>query len=329
MINQNTVLRFKDAAWNISGLFTHDKALLLFYDLMTECGLPVKMSVHGNIPCCWNSGRIIRSVSESYQKRCLEAYAKRNIPVFLTFSNYLITEDQLDDTISNRILKLATAYPNCGIIVGSSLIAHYIRSQYPDLMLSTSILRAVHEHGRGDPDYYTKLAKSYNRVVLHPDDGLNPNIIEQIHPKEKIEVLVNENCIRNCPVREEHCDLVCQFYQNRRSRTCLEELEGFKAKKCQSVQNVKALRHFLNGEIKTCNFNDSELSAVYTLGVKYFKIQGRSLSAASLLYDITRYILQVNYASIIYKMMMDRIGSFVSTQDEQVLDANYINWERI
>lgn len=329
MMNQNTVLRFEDANWNISGLFSHDKALLLFYDLMTECGLTVRMSVHGNIPCCWNSGRIIRSVSESYQKSCLEAYAKRNIPVILTFSNYLITEEQLDDTISNRILKLAAAYPNCGAIVGSSLIEDYIRTQYPELMLSTSILRAVHEHGRGNPDYYTQLANTYDRVVLHPDDGLDPRIIEQIHPKEKIEVLVNENCIRNCQMREEHCDLVSLFYQNRRSQVCLEKLESFKAQKCQSVQNVKALRRFLNGEIQTCNFNDSELSDVYKLGVRHFKIQGRSLSASSLLYDMTRYILQTNYASIIYKMMMDRIDSFVSTQDEQVLDANYFNWERI
>lgn len=329
MINQNTVLRFEDAVWNVSGLFSHDRALLLFYDLMTECGLPVKMSVHGNIPCCWNSGRIIRSVSESYQKSCLEAYAKRNIPVFLTFSNYLITEDQLDDTLSNRILQFTAGYPNCGAIVGSSVIGNYIRSQYPDMILSTSILRAVHEHGRSNPDYYTKIAESYDRVVLHPDDGLDPDLIEQILHKEKVEVLVNENCIRNCPSREEHCDLVCQFYQNKRDQNCLEELEGFKVRKCQSVQDIKTLRRFLNGEINTCNFTESELFAVYALGVRNFKIQGRSLSAASLLYDITRYILKVNYAPIIYKMMMDRIGSFVSTQDEQVLDVNFSNWERI
>ena len=329
MMKQNTVLRYEDAVWNISGLFTHDKALLFLFDLMTECAAPVSMSVHGNIPCCWNSGRIIRSVSESYQKECLEAYARRNIPVFLTFSNYMITEEQLDDTLSNRILKLVASYPNCGVIVGSPLVADYIRSKYPGLILSTSILRVVHDHGRGKLDYYTELAKKYDRVVLHPDDGLDPGVVEQIHPKEKIEILINENCLRNCRSREEHCDLVCQYYQSRRSSTCLEELEKFKSEKCQSVQNVKALRLFLNGDIRTCNFDISELSAVYELGVRYFKIQGRSLSTASLLYDITRYIMQEDWVPIIYKMMMDRIGSFAYAQDEHVLDANYMNWERI
>lgn len=328
MINQNA-LRFSDVTWNISGLFTHDNALLFYFDLMKECGIPVNVSVHGCIPCLLNSGRIIRSVSDEYKRDCLEAYAKRGIPVFLTFSNYMATTEELKDNLSNQILDLAAAYPDCGVISGSQLISDYVKSRYPDLIISTSILRTVQENGRGNAGYYTELAKNNDRVVLHPDDGFNPDVIRQITPIEKVEILVNENCIRNCPFRKEHCDVVCKYYKNRRDSSCMKELEAFKAGKCQSVQDVGSLRRFLNGEIRTCNMSISELNAAYDLGCRNFKIQGRSLSVASLLYDVTRFMLREDCSSTVFKMMMDRIGSFAYAQDEQVLSSDFKNWERI
>ena len=90
-MKENKFLRYDDAVWNISGLFVHDRAILFFYDLMQSCGFKLNLTVHGNMPCKWNSGRVIKSVDEKYQKWCLDEYAARNIPVLLTFSNYILT----------------------------------------------------------------------------------------------------------------------------------------------------------------------------------------------------------------------------------------------
>ena len=289
----------------------------------------MKITVHGNIPCRWNSGRIIQNVSEAYQKKCLEEYAKRNIPIFLTCSNYKITSEDLNDTLSNRILALAATFPEAGIISGSELLSSYVRERYPRMIQSTSVLRVVHEHGRGKPEFYNKLAERYDRIVLHPDDGLSLNVIGKIHSLNKIEVLVNENCVRGCNAREEHCDIVCGYYASCRNEDYLNTLERFKKEKCFSTQNVAALSEFLHGSRATCNMTYQELDAVYAAGCRHFKIQGRSLSTASLLYDVTRYLLSEPAAPAVFKMIMDRLGVFACERNEDLLTADYFDWERI
>lgn len=320
-------LKFCNADWNISGLFTHDQTLLFYIDLLKECGIDIKMTVHGSIPCRWNSGRIIKSVSEQYQETVLEEYAKRGTGVLLTFSNYMMDQNDLDDTLSNRILDMVAQYPGNGVIAGSALLSDYVHKKYNDLFLSTSILRVVHEHGKGNVDYYNDLAMKYDRVVLHPDDGFNLELLEGLKEKEKFEILVNENCVRNCPVREEHCDIVSRYYASKRDDRYMDALTDFKKNKCKSVQSIDALSSFIHGERKTCNMTTQELENLYTMGFFHFKIQGRSLSAASLIYDITRYMLSDNISSTVCKMILDRIDVYNGTED--VLNTGYKYWERI
>lgn len=328
-MNIGDSLRFKDAVWNISGLFVHDAVILFFYDTCKACGIDIKLMVHGNIPCKWNSGRIIRSVEPEYQEWCLSEYEKRNIPVLLTFSNYLLAEDDLEDNLSNNILKRVAGRPGNGAIVASDLLSSYIREKYPDITLYSSILKIVSENKKADVGYYHGLLDTFDRVVLHPDDGLNASVLEKLEHRERFEILVNENCVRNCPFRKEHCDIVSSYYKNRRRSEIMDELIAFKLNKCRSVQSPKELKAFLNGEIRTCNFSKEELAGCYDMGYRYFKVQGRSLSTASLLYDLTDYTLNEPASRTVYKMIMDRIGSKSKEENRSLLLGENINWEEL
>lgn len=323
------LLRYDDVTWNISGLFVHDVPVLFFYDLLEKCGVKLKMAVHGNMPCKWNSGRIIKSVSEEYQKWCLEQYAARNIPVILTFSNYFLTEDDLNDRPSNRILDWIAAYKGNGVLVSSPILMKYVRQKYPDLLICSSILKAVHDRGKGKADYYNKLSEQFDRIVLHPDDGFNISLLENLEQKEKVEILINENCVRNCQFREEHCDIVCEYYQKERPENCFEKLNDFKRQKCQSIQDIQGIAEFVQGKKSTCNMSRDELKRVYECGYRSFKIQGRSLSAASLLYDLTRYTLQEEPAGTIFKMIMDRLYAASLEGQDSLMNIWSDTWERI
>lgn len=329
-MKDNKFLRYDDAAWNVSGLFVHDRAILFFYDLMQSCGFKLNLTVHGNMPCKWNSGRVVKSVDEKYQKWCLEQYAVRNIPVLLTFSNYTLTERDLEDRPSNRILEWISYKGGNGVIIASPILTRYIHQKYPHLLLCSSILKVVHEHRKGDADYYNKLTEKFDRVVLHPDDGFNIDFIEKLERKEKIEVLINENCVRNCMFREEHCDIVCEYYQQERRNKCFEKLNKFKREKCLSMQDIVSLKQFLQGKRDTCNMTYEELEKVYERGFRFFKVQGRSLSTSSMIYDLIRYITVGERSAILYKMIMDRICTELSeVGDKRRLSILYDEWERI
>lgn len=323
------ILRFEDAVFNVSGLFVHDAAILYFYDICEICGIQLNMLVHGNIPCKWNSGRIIQSVEEEYQDWCLREYDRRNIPVFLTFSNYLVKEEDLDDTLSNGILEKVAKVEGNGTIVASALLRDYIHDKYPNFKLYSSILRIVSEEKQGNADYYLCMLDQFDRVVLHPDDGFNYELLEQLKPADRFEILINENCIRNCPVRKQHCDIVSKYYENRRPLEGINELNQFKLHYCQNVQSEKSLEQFLKGKITTCNFSKNELEKCYDMGFRYFKVQGRSLSTAAMLYDLIDYMIVEPASRTVYKMIMDRIGSKSIYENREILQISNTKWEKI
>lgn len=327
--NEISVLRYPDADWNVSGLFTHDRDILYFYDVLNCYGEKPFTSVHGCIPCAWNSGRIIRGRSERYIGQCIEAYAQRNIPVFLTFSNYLITEELLCDGPSNRILEQVARYRGNGVIISSPLLREYIKGRYPDLFQSSSILYVVNEQKQGDAPFYHALASQYDRVVLHPDDGFNIALLQALSPKEKFEIILNENCVRGCAMRKQHCDIVCAYYSLRREPAQFDHLNQFKAKHCKSLQDKNHLRAYLYEGLRNCNMTYDEVRRCYDYGYRCFKLQGRSGSAASLLYDLTRYTLKEDAASKIYKIISDRLPSAPDDEELVLLDGQRKNWQEI
>lgn len=325
----NDILRYFDAEWNISGLFAHDDVILFFYDILASCGIRPKMTVHGNIPCAFNSGRIIRSIAYERQQQLVEAYAERGIPILLTFSNYKIDETMLNDTLSNKILGLVAGYPHNGAIVGSDLLRDYITDRFSGLFLSTSILRVANDDRERNADYYRALSQGYDRVVLHPDDGFDLALLSSLEGKDKFEIIINENCVRGCPHRKAHNDIVCSYYAANRDKGLIDELNRFKKKHCKSVQDPKSLKAFMNGEILNCNMSQKDLENCYKLGYRCFKLQGRSSSAESFLFDVTRYMLMSPSGETLFKFMMDRIDAFRLDNNPSVFEANYTQWDKI
>ena len=156
------------------------------------------------------------------------------------------------------------------------MLFDHIRREHPALKLTASIVKATVEDGKGNVDYYRNQVERFDTVMVHTDDNFDLDLLDKLD-REKMEILVNENCIRNCTVRGKHYSLMIK---QQRSGGPYVPQEG-----CRYAV-------VLGGKSLSCNMTDEELKSVYDMGFRRFKLQGRADKAWPYLYDFSRYLLE-------------------------------------
>lgn len=293
------------ADWNLSALFAHDELIIEFITMLQTCfdaPNPVH-SVHGSIPIKWNSGRIAGSTLTATQvQEKIQPYFDWGTRVYFTFSNHLLEEDDLDDPTGNFMLKLIAAAGNeNGVIVSSDLLSDYIHDTFPELIQIASVVKVTLEKGKGKLDYYKDLEERFDKYVVHPDDNFNYELLEKLDPA-KAEFLLNEPCLINCANRIRHYELIAQTGLDIRNVFAQEELKEFTECTCESIPFTRQLEQ---QEIRRnlCLGLD-EVQKLAELGFYKFKLQGRNYGHNMFLYDLTRYLLEPEYAApLFYKAL--------------------------
>ncbi len=283
-----------DAEWDVSGAFVNDRELVAFFDFCKLLlGFEPFHLVHGSPLCAWNSGRVLKHLlreAEEMRAAGLE-YEQRGIAMYLTFTNLLLREEHLKDPLGNALCTFATNHNPTGrnaVILASDLLRDHIRREFPKLRLVSSILKITTERGKGKLDVYRRLADEYDEVMVHPDDALNYPLLEQLEDKERHIVLVNEYCIRNCPLRGLHYDTL--------SRTALDFLSydssDFDEK--QAKNGCRSLYTLLTDPKRGVLALDTpEIARLREMGFRHFKLQGRGhANASSILFDLLRLVLR-------------------------------------
>jgi len=279
-----------EAVWNVSGLCVRDRLIHEAHVLVRErlgCWLPVQ-GVHGAPAVPWNSGRFSQAqVRLDALEKIIGLFNGLGIGVFYTFTSHLIDEEGLGEPTCNRMLELVDNGRGLnGVILASELLYGYIRERHPGLKLTASIVKVTLEDGRGEPDYYKGLAERFDSVMLHPDDVFDTALLGQLD-RDKMEIIVNENCVLNCPVRKEHYELMAR--QQREGLYAKYEttpLARHEATRCQMPLQRR------DSTQRSCNMTPDELKRVYEMGFRRFKLQGRADSPMCFLYDFFRYMLE-------------------------------------
>ena len=195
------------AVWDVSGAFVYDRELVSFFDFCKQLlGFEPFHVVHGAPLCAWNSGRVLRHMERSTEeiRTAGLAYAERGMALYLTFTNLMLTEEHLRNALGNALCTFAVRHnptKRNAVIVANDLLREHLRKNYPELRLISSILRITNGGGKGKIDAYRRLAEQYDEVMVHPDDVLNDGLLEQLEDKERYILLINEYCIRHCPLR--------------------------------------------------------------------------------------------------------------------------------
>lgn len=290
--NTTTPLLFSEAQWNLTGLFIHDGFILDFIRKIRD-HLKVKPFkwVHGApLSYKWNGGRVdpLFKIDRDDIDKLLYAYKNLDIGCMLTFSNRFIKKTDLDDPECNYLIEKITECNSekNGVIVASDILADYIRDKYPHLHLMASIIKVTCEKGTGNLPYYKLLESRFDSYVVDVNDNTNYDLLENLD-RSKAEFLVNSCCVYHCPFKAEHYDMLVKVH-DKDSGITMDTVLEYQKKNCKAYpigrQLGKARNHCLTIE---------ELSRLYEMGFRNFKLQGRyTTSLVGILFDICHYVFE-------------------------------------
>ena len=295
-----------EARWNLTGLFGHDWLILQVFSLIQErfgCRLRFD-SVHGAPQVPWNCGRMstVPVPTPDAMQSMVSTFNDMGIGVYFTFTNHLLEKTNLDHPACNMLLESIDNGRNLnGVILASDLLYDYISGRHPELKLTASIIKVTEEERRGDVDYYRSAQERFDSVMMHPDDGFDCDLLADLD-RDKIEILVNEDCAFRCPNRINDYHVMASVIKAEIVNGPELEYACTRKKYCRAPQGR------LVPTVRCCNFTTAEMLRVYELGFRRFKLQGRQNMPATFLFDLLRFSVDPELiAPIIFK-------SFVSGQ---------------
>ena len=278
------------AIYHLPGLFEFRALYAAFLPLFRGhreyfsdwCGIG---SVYGApADCLWGGGRV--GFGDENPAEVAELMREYAVSARLTFSNTLLREEHLTDRKCNALCALfeKNGPAENGVIVGSDLLAEYLRERYPGLYLVSSTTKVLTEFSR----FERELERAEFRYVV-PDFRLN-NARSRLKAlpealKRKVEFLCNECCRFDCPDRK-----AC--YENVSRKNLGEDCPDHV---CASPDAGRGYR--FSEAMKSPGFIGlPEILDFYLPnGFSHFKIEGRSLGSAIVLEFLLYYMTKPEY----------------------------------
>ena len=207
-----------DVEWSLPVMFGQEFIWAAIYKTFMQFNIaPPKVNVFGAPQCDWAGGRIpvVQKPDFNILENIFNNMKLCNATPTITFSYTGITKKNLDDSYCNALLDFALEH-NFKFIVYSDLLKDYIKEKSPDAYVIASVIKAVNKFQNADKianpspeeetEYYNELLKEYDMVVVRPEYSRtvlleHPEYIDDI---SKIEVLINQTCVPNCPLAMSH-----------------------------------------------------------------------------------------------------------------------------
>ncbi len=322
------------ARWTVGGAMRFDNSLLTIHNFLTQMlGIRRFDCVAGSPPCSWSLDWFVQRRPVAFDSYCqaLEAYAQQQVGVILVFDNPNLSEAALEDPYGlglvqelynrDRVRKNA-------VCVASDALAARLRAVLTKLKIYCHANRLVMEKGKRNAALYNKLASQYDRVCLHPADAVKPSITTALEQKEKFDIIINDSCLRNCPVRREHTALLADMrrapYDTELMRRRADLISRVGCQKCTP------------GELQqkaSCNLTRDEAAALYEAGFHSFIIQAQQFrNEMTLLWDIFQCMLDYspeisNKTALIAASAMAEFGKAQETLPSGLRQFSFTNYE--
>ena len=323
-----------EATWTVGGAFRFDKSLLTISNFLKQMVTVRQFSnVAGTPPCPWSLDWFVQRRPLAFDAYCsaLEAYAKQNVGVILVFDNPNLSEADLDNSycmsLVQELINRDRVRKNA-VCVASDALAGCLRTAIPQLRIHCHPNRLVMEKGKRTPALYNKLAGLYDRVCLHPADAAKPSITNALENKAKFDIIINDSCLRTCPVRREHISLLADMrrapYDTElmRRRSDLISRVG-----CQKADSTTLAQK------ASCILTRDEACALYEAGFRSFIIQAQQFrNEMTLLWDMFHCMLDYspeisNKAALIATSAMAEFGKPSSALPSGLRQFSFTNYE--
>ena len=251
-------------------------------------------SVYGTFPgAIWNGGRAVFGVTaKGDMEKIISTYNRMGVPVRFTWTNSLITEEHLNDTYCNLIMRVADNGKN-QVLVNRPVLEDYLRERYPHFQYISSTTKRLTRLA----EVQEELEKDYYLVVLDYDLNHNEEVLKALEPQaSRIEILVDEICFPGCPKRKEH-------YADE-SRMQLEFEKGTvfpcpNRTKRPSFSECRKREAFISRE---------ELGGYIERGYRNFKLVGRGLPIEMVKESYLYYLVKENDREYIRRKVDDTLA---------------------
>ncbi len=278
-----------DARWTIDGAFRFDRCLFqLFKYFVTNPGLRTISRISGAPPCLWSldwfSQR--RPLSMPLYTQFLDAYSRPGAGITLVFDNPCIRDEEMQDPYALALVQelvRRNAAHHHAVCVANDRLAAVLRARYPSIYINCHVNRLLMEPAETvrDAAFYNGLAQRYNRVCLHPEDAVNPAVYTAIKEPARMDVVINDSCLRSCPLRRQHLQVLADY-----RREPYAVWHGAKRMELINRADCLAVDAIPSGQKRRCNLSRAESRALYAAGYRSFIVQAQQFrSAMTLMWD--------------------------------------------
>lgn len=249
-------------------------------------------SCFGEFPLSlWNGGRL--AIHDQCDAGFIKAVVKNinsmGVPVRYTYTNPLITEEDLDDPYCNFCMQVADNGMN-EVMIFSPILEKYLREKYPSFAFNSSTCKEIKDIDTLNEE----IAKPYKYVVLDYNLNNQWDLLKKVEHPEKLEVLVNTLCEPACPRRGKHYENV-----SKNQRIALANRNLPKEKQ------IPIIPWYCEYGDKNCIHSIMDYPTVIKpqdvyekyipMGITNFKIEGRTANLFSLIDTYCMYMIKPEY----------------------------------
>lgn len=155
--------------------------------------------------CIWNGGR--GTIGENpFHDHIAYFMDLMNVGCEFTFTNFLLEEKHLQDTLGNATLNLFHNEKN-SIVVYSPILEKYIRENFPKYKIVSSTTKCI----KDKIEVQKELNKNYNLVCLDYNFNNDFEFLSTLQNLDKCEILINPVCQPGCDKRKEHYNAISKL----------------------------------------------------------------------------------------------------------------------
>lgn len=249
-------------------------------------------SVFGCFPfSIWNGGRLITNdqCDAAFVTNVIKNINAAGVPVRYTYTNPLLTKEDLADPFCNFCMKAADNGMN-EVMIMSPILEEYLRENYPSYKFNSSTCKEI----KNPKELQEELNRNYQYVVLDYNLNGHWDLIDGLEHTEKLEVLVNTLCVPNCKRRGEH------YRQIAKAQRIIQQ-----NRKTPPEHQVKIESWYCEYGEKNCLYTIQDYPTFISVdaiweeylprGINNFKIEGRTASLFSLIETYCYYMIKPEF----------------------------------
>lgn len=251
-------------------------------------------SVYGTFPgAIWNGGRaVFGKCTDAQIEYILKAFNDLDVPVRFTWTNSVVEEKHITDEYCNKIMKMANNGKN-QVLVNRDVLEKYLKENYPNFEFISSTTKRLTDLEA----IRAELAKGYMLVVLDYDLNHNEEVIKALEPEaERIEILVDEICFPNCPLRTEH------YRDESRAQIAGDTTSRF------NCPNRSTRPSFSESKKRPAFIGNDTIGDYIAKGYCNFKIVGRGLPFDMVLESYLYYLVKDEYQEEMKNFILKTLG---------------------